>query len=110
MQSKSKRHPSHPVPHPAASIREISLPSLRMSKTDLAKALGISRQTLYDLLAERQSVTAEMAMRLEVVIGGSAEFWLRLQAEYDLWKARKEVDVSKLKRLRQPKRIREVAE
>jgi addiction module HigA family antidote len=110
MTRESKRHVSHPVFHPAASIREISLPSLGMSKTDFAKALGISRQTLYDLLAERQSVTAEMAMRLEAVIGGSAEFWLSKQAAYDLWKARKEVDVSKLKRLREPKRVREAAE
>lgn len=86
------------------------LPALQMTKTDFAKALGVSRQTLYDFLAERQGVSAEMAMRLEKVVGGSAEFWLRLQAAHDLWKVRKHVDVSKLKRLREPKRFREAAE
>jgi addiction module HigA family antidote len=81
-----------------------------MTKTEFAKALGVSRQTLYDLLDENQGVTAAMALRLEKVIGGSAEFWLRRQASHDLWKARKEIDVSKLKRLREPKRVREAAE
>jgi len=96
---KSKRHPSLPVSHPAASVREISLPAVGISKTAFAKALGISRQTLYDFLAERQGVTANLALRLEAVIGGSAEHWLAMQQAYDLWKARRELDLSKLKRL-----------
>lgn len=99
MASKSKRHPSIPMSHPAAQIREFGLPALGITKTAFAKALGVSRQTLYDLLDEKQGVTASMALRLEAVYGGSAEFWLRRQASYDLWKARREVDVSKLKRL-----------
>ena len=107
---RSKRHLSHPVAHPAEGLREDVLPALGMSKTEFAKALGVSRQTLYDLLDEKQGITAAMAVKLEAVVGGSAEFWLRRQATYDLWKARKQVDVSKLKRLREPKRIREAAE
>ncbi len=101
MASKSKRHPSIPVSHPAATIREIGLPALGISKTAFAKALGVSRQTLYDLLDEKQGITAAMALRLEVVYGGSAEFWLRRQATHDLWKARQSVSVSKLKRLKE---------
>ena len=98
----SKVHAIHPVPHPAETIREDVLPALRMSKTAFAAALGVSRQTLYDLLDEKQGVTAAMALRLEAVIGGSADLWLRLQATHDLWKAQKETDVSMLKRLREP--------
>jgi len=102
MERRSKRHPSIPVSHPAESIREISLPALGISKTAFAEALGVSRQTLYDLLDEKQGITAAMALRLEAVIGASAEFWLRRQAEFDLWKARRDLDLSKLKRLREP--------
>jgi addiction module HigA family antidote len=110
MMRRSKRHPSIPVPHPAEYFHEFALPALGISKTALAKALGISRQTLYDFLDERQGVTATMALRLEKVVGGSAEHWLRLQTAHDLWKARRQVDVSRLKPLREPKRTRETAE
>jgi addiction module HigA family antidote len=101
MPSISKRHPSIRVPHPAESLREISLPALGISKTAFAKALGVSRQTLYDLLDEKQGVTAAMALRLEAVVGSTAEHWLRAQMEHDLWKARREVDVSGLTRLKE---------
>ncbi len=110
MLCRSKRHPSIQASHPADYFHEFGLPALGISKTELAKALGISRQTLYDLLDKRQGVTASMAVRLEKVIGGSAESWLNLQMAHDLWKARRQVDVSKLKRLREPKRVREAAE
>lgn len=110
MHRRSKRHPSIPVSHPAQYLREDCLPALGMSKTRFAKALGVSRQTLYDLLDEKQGVTAAMALRLEKVVGGSAEFWLRRQASHDLWKVRRSIDVSKLERLREPKGVREAAE
>ncbi|MFO1171601.1 MAG: HigA family addiction module antitoxin [Hyphomicrobiaceae bacterium] len=106
----SRRHPSHPVPHPAEGLREDVLPALKISKAAFAKALGVSRQTLYDLLAERQGITAEMAIRLEKVIGGSAEFWLARQASYDLWKARKSSMKAGLKKLRAATSLREAAE
>lgn len=102
MARKSLRHPDLPVSHPGEHIREDVIPALRMSKTAIAAALGVSRQTLYDLIDEKQGVTASMALRLETAIGGSAEFWLRRQASHDLWKARRTLDVSKLKRLREP--------
>lgn len=102
MLRKSKRHPNIPMSHPAVSLREDHVPALQISKTEFARALGISRQTLYDLLDERQGITANIALRLEKVIGGSAEFWLNRQMAYDLWRTRREVDVSKLRRLRAP--------
>ena len=100
MLQRSKRHPSIEPHHPAETISEDVLPGLGMSKLAFAKALGVSRQTLHDLLTQKQGVSAQMAVRLEAVIGGSAEMWLNLQAAHDLWHARRKVDTSKLKRLR----------
>jgi antitoxin HigA-1 len=102
MLRRSKRHPSIEPPHPGEGLREDHLPALKISKAAFARALGVSRQTVYDLLDERFSLTAEMAVRLEAVVGGSAESWLNLQMEHDLWHARRKVDVSKLRRLRAP--------
>lgn len=108
MVAKSKRHPSIVPHHPGETLRETVLPALGISKVAFAEALGISRQTLYDLLAERQGVTAEMAVRLEAVVGSSAELWLNVQLTRDLWLARHEVDTSGMKRLRE-KRERQTA-
>ena len=66
----------------------------------LARALGISRNTLYKLLEGKQSLTADMAVRLAAVWGGSAEMWLGIQTDYDLFAARAAIDVSAMKRLR----------
>ena len=101
MVARSKRHPSIKPHHPAESLREHILPALGMTKAAFAEALGVSRQTLHDLLTEKQGVSAVMAVRLEAVVGGSAEFWLNLQAAHDLWHARRDVDVSGLVRLRE---------
>ena len=99
MVGESQRHASIAPHHPAETIREEILPALGITKAAFAQALGISRQTLHDLLTEKQGVSAPMAVRLEKVVGGSAEFWLNLQAAHDLWRARRDVDVSSLQRL-----------
>ena len=65
-----------------------------MSKTDVASALGVSRQTLYDILNERQPVTAEMAVRFGKLFGNGAKFWANLQRSHDLAVAERRVDVS----------------
>lgn len=90
----SKRHPSIPPVHPGEILREDVLPSISMSKTDIAKTLRISRQTLYDILKERQPVTAEMAVRLGKFLGNGPTLWINLQRTYDLERAEKNVDVS----------------
>lgn len=87
--------PSHP-----AEIVADCLPALYISKVELAKSLGISRNTLYNLLDQKQGVTAAMAVRLEAVLGSSAEMWLGMQTSHDLWKARQAVDVKRLKRIK----------
>jgi len=80
--------------HPGELLREDVLPALAKPKAEIADALGISRQTLYDLLNEKQGVTAEMALRLGKLCGNGPDLWLNLQRSHDLWKARQTVDVS----------------
>lgn len=75
------------------------MPALPVSKTELAKALGISRQSLYDILAEKQPVTPAMAVRLGAIFSTSAASWLNMQTAYDLWHAERSVDTSRLKPL-----------
>ena len=70
--------------HPGEVLREDVLPALAMPKTEIARRLGISRQTLYDILDEKQPVTAAMALRLGKFFGNGPEFWLNLQRDYDL--------------------------
>ena len=90
------RHASIPPLHPGELIREDLLPALGVSKTALARSLGISRQTLYDILNERQPVTAEMAVRFGKLFGNGARFWVNMQRAYDLAIAERNVDVSRI--------------
>jgi addiction module HigA family antidote len=78
------------------------IPALDVSKTELARSLGISRQTLYDIINERQPVTAEMAVRFGKLFGNGASFWINLQRNYDLEIAEKSVDVSNIPTLHTP--------
>lgn len=95
-----KRAASRCPTHPGAMLREIILPALNMSKTEIAVALGISRQTLHDIIAERQPITPPMAVRLAAAFGTSASSWLSMQSAYDLWHASREIDVSKVHKLK----------
>lgn len=85
--------------HPGAVLREIVLPSVPTSKTQIARALGISRQTLHDILAERKPITPAVAIRIAAYLHNSPEMWLRMQLAYDLWHAKRLVDVSKIEAL-----------
>jgi addiction module HigA family antidote len=73
--------------HPGAVLREDVLPELGWTQTELAVRLMVSRQTVSDLLHERKSVTAEMAIRIARAVGGTPESWLRMQEALDLWAA-----------------------
>ena len=82
----------HNPPHPGESIREDILPALELSVTEAAKQLGVARVTLSRLINGQSGISADMARRLEAWLGGpkrgpSAESWLRMQADYDLWQA-----------------------
>ena len=85
-QASMKRKP-YPPTHPGAILREDLLPALRVPVSHAAEELGVSRQTLHRILAERAPVTPEMAVRLGKFCGNGPELWLRLQAAHDLWHA-----------------------
>jgi addiction module HigA family antidote len=67
------------------------LPALDMPVSNVAKALGVSRQQLHRILAETAPITAEMALRLGKFCGNGPELWLRMQASHDLWHARQDM-------------------
>jgi addiction module HigA family antidote len=100
MAKARKRSPDRCPTHPGAFLRKIVLPALPVPKAEVARALGISRQSLYDILAEKLPVTPTMAVKLGAVLGTSAASWLNMQTAYDLWHAEREVDTSKMKSLK----------
>ncbi len=80
---KMKRRPTHP----GEVLREDFIPDYDLSVSGLATALGVSRQTVNELLRERRALSPEMALRLARLFGDSPEFWLNLQRTVDLWEA-----------------------
>jgi len=77
--------------HPGAILREDVLPALGLSVSEAARQLGVTRQTLHRIMAEKASITPEMAVRLGRFCGNGPELWLRMQQGYDLWRAEREL-------------------
>ena len=73
-----------PPMHPGELLREDIMPALARPRAEIARHLGVSRQTLHAILTERAPVTPEMALRLGKLCGNGPELWLNLQARYDL--------------------------
>lgn len=92
MATKTLRHADIQPSHPGELLREIVIPATGKSKVEIANLLGISRQSLYDILNEKQSVTPSMAVRLGKMFGDGPEVWLRMQAAHDLWWAARELE------------------
>ena len=80
--------PMHDPPHPGEIVRYECLEPLGLSVTRAAEGLGVTRQTLSDLVNERSGVSVEMAVRLSKAFGSTPETWLSMQMAYDLWQAR----------------------
>ena len=74
--------------HPGEVIRELCLQPLSLTVTATADALGVTRKALSDLLNGHSGVSPDMAIRLEKVGWSTADHWLRMQLQYDLWHAR----------------------
>jgi antitoxin HigA-1 len=93
-----KRRPTHP----GEFLREEFMTDYQLTVKGLAGLLGVSRQTVNDLLRERRAISPEMALRLSRLFGNSAEFWLNLQRAVDLWEANAAIkdDVRQIKPLR----------
>jgi antitoxin HigA-1 len=84
--------------HPGEMLREDFLPDYGLTVSSFAKSLGVSRQTVNELLRERRAVSPDMALRLSRLFGNSPEFWLNAQRAVDLWEAAKNIK-SKIRRL-----------
>lgn len=90
-------------PHPGKGLKA-DFDELGLSVADASKALGVSRAQLHRVVAGDSAISAELALKLEVVIGSTAEAWLRLQAAYDAAQVRLNSDtITKgLKRIQTP--------
>jgi addiction module HigA family antidote len=92
-----KAGPPAEVPtHPGELLREDVLPAMRITVTKAAAKLGVSRQTLHAILAERAAVTPDMAVRLGKFCGNGAMTWLRMQQFRDLWLAERNLETALL--------------
>ena len=83
---RTLRHVKRKPTHPGAVLREDVLPALRITQTELARRLRVSRPRITGLLRERQALTADMAVRLAIFTSTTPETWLRMQEALDLWK------------------------
>ena len=92
-----KRKPTHP----GEMLREDFLPDYGLGVSGMAADLGVSRQSVNELLRERRAVSPEMALRLARLFGNSPEFWINAQRSVDLWEAVQAIgnDVARIKPL-----------
>lgn len=79
----------HNPPHPGEVLQDTVLADGRLTVSEFAGKLGVSRVALSRVVNGRAAVSADMALRLAAALGGSAESWLHMQAAYDLWRASK---------------------
>lgn len=98
--SRMRRLPSErPPTHPGAMLLEEFLKPLGLSQSAFAGRIGVSFPRLNEIVNARRGVTADTALRLEQSTGMSAEFWLRLQLDWDLWHARRTTTARRIQRL-----------
>lgn len=92
----------HNPPHPGEFIREIYMEPYGLSVRKVAGSLGVSPSTLNRVLNGLSNVSPEMALRLSKTLGRTPESWLALQDQYDLWHAKKAVDLKRVKAIDLP--------
>ena len=90
----------HNPPHPGEFISEVYLVPNNLSGRELAAQLGVAASTLNRVLNGNSGISPEMALRLSKAIGRSAESWLAMQYNYDLWQARQSVDLRGVGKMR----------
>ncbi len=88
--------------HPGRIVRHDCLEALDLSVTEAAKALGVTRQALNNVVNGKSGISPEMAIRLTKAFGSTPETWLGMQLAYDLARARKSESKIKVRRLRAP--------
>ncbi len=90
----------HNPPHPGEFLTEVYLEPNGLSGRELASKLGVSASTLSRILRRSSGVSSEMALRLEKALGRSAESWLAMQGNHDLWQARERVKLRGVSKVR----------
>ncbi len=80
-------------PHPGEILKNLYLPDYNLTVTSFALKLGVSRTTASELVNGKNGISAEMSLKLAKAFGTSAQFWLNMQQQYDLWHARKKVNL-----------------
>lgn len=93
---EKKRMEMHDPAHPGEVIKELCLEPLGLTVTAAADALGVTRKALSDLLNGHAGVSPDMAIRLEKVFGSTADSWLQMQLQRNLWEARQRADQIKV--------------
>lgn len=78
----------HNPPHPGGIVKRQCLQPMGLTVTRAAQGLGVTRQTLSELVNERSGISVDMAIRLSKAFGSTPETWLGMQMAYDLWEAR----------------------
>lgn len=84
--------------HPGLSIKEMFGIGEDITVTEAASLLGVTRRSLSYLINGKSSLSVEMALRIEKVFGGTADIFIKMQAEYSLWQAKHSLDLSQLKK------------
>ena len=96
----ARRLPAHrPPTHPGEMLREEFLKPLGLTQTEFAARLGVSYPRLNEIVRGKRSVTPDTALRLARVLGMSADFWLGLQQDWDLWHAMRSEKAEEIARL-----------
>ena len=90
----------HNPPHPGQFIREIYISPFDLSVRKIADGLGVSPSTLNRVLNGESNISPEMALRLSKALGRSPESWLAMQDQYNLWHAKKNVNLKGVKKLK----------
>lgn len=91
--------PMHNPPHPGEFIREVYITPFDVSVRKVAESLRVSASTLTRLLNGESNLSPEMALRLSKALGRSPESWLAMQDQYDLWHARKSLNLKHIQKL-----------
>ena len=90
----------HNPPHPGEFITDVYLEPNALSGRELAAKLGVAASTLNRVITGASGISPEMALRLSKALGRSPESWLAMQDTYDLWAARKSVDLKRVSKLK----------
>ncbi|MBY0555456.1 HigA family addiction module antidote protein [bacterium] len=74
--------------HPGAVLNEVYMKEMNLNQTQLSEKCGCSHRKINEIVNGKRAISPEFALVLEKVLGTTAEMWVRIQAEYDLWVAR----------------------